>query len=190
MSNHKSLYILYSALILPYLNYCSEVWSNTYKGRLLSLSLLAIRMIHTIGYGDHSHFFFSKSKILQFIDLVHFQTAQIMYKTKKILPGNIQKKILNGEERYNLRRKCNFKHLYVCTTLRSFCISVCGVKLWNRLSLVLKQCPSVTQFKKQYKRMVLIMYMEEERIWLGVHTNCSVIVFLFRFCLYIYCKYM
>ncbi len=58
------------------------------------------------------------------------------------------------------------------------CISVCGVKLRNRLSLVLKQCPSVTQFKKQYKRMVFRMYMEEERIWLGVHTDYLVIVFI------------
>ncbi len=97
--------------------------------------------------------------------MVHFQTAQVMYKAKNyLLRGNIQKLFLKGEERYNLRRECNFKHIYVRTTLRNFCISVCGVKLWNRLSLVLKQCPSVIQFKKQYKRMVLRMYLEEERI--------------------------
>ncbi len=135
----------------------------------------AIRIINKIGYRDHTNSLF----LFKFIDLVHFQTAQIMYKAKNnLLPGNIQKMFLNGEERYNLRRECNFKHLYVRTTLRSFCISVCGVKLWNRLSLVLKQYPSVIQFKKQYKRMVLRMYLEEERVWLGVHTDYLVIVFI------------
>ncbi len=57
----------------------------------------------------------------EFIDLVHFQTAQIMYKAKKnLLPGNIQKLFLNGEERYNFRRECNFKHLYVRTIFNVF----------------------------------------------------------------------
>ncbi len=60
-----------------------------------------------------------------------------MYKLMQknyLLPGNIKKLFHNGEEIYNLRRECNCMHLYARTTLRSFYISVCGVKLWNRLS--------------------------------------------------------
>lgn len=58
-----------------------------------------------------------------------------MYKAKNnLLPGDIQQLFLNREGRYNIRAKCNFKQLCVRTTLKSFCVSICGVKLWNRLS--------------------------------------------------------
>ncbi len=111
--DHKSLYILYSALILPCLNYCSEVWGNTHTHTYIYIYIYiymlqkrAIRVIHKIVHRDHTNSLFLISKKLKFIDLVHFQTAQIMYKAKNhLLPGNIQKNFLNGEERYNLRRE-------------------------------------------------------------------------------------
>jgi len=58
---------------------------------------------------------------LKFTDLVHVQTAQIMYKAKNnLLPGNIQKLFFNKEERYNFRGECDFKHFCVRTTLKRF----------------------------------------------------------------------
>ncbi len=54
----------------------------------------------------------------------------------------------------------------------------CGEKLWNRLSLVLKQCSNVTQFKNLYECMVFKMYMQEKWILLGVHTDYLLIVFI------------
>jgi len=63
--NYKSLHILYFALIIPYLNYCADVWGNTYGCRLLSIFMLqkrAIRMIHGAGYRDHTNVLFLKSK--------------------------------------------------------------------------------------------------------------------------------
>ena len=32
--NYDSLYTLYYSLFLPYINYCSEIWGNTYKTKL------------------------------------------------------------------------------------------------------------------------------------------------------------
>lgn len=32
---------------------------------------------------------------------------------------------------------------------KTYCISLCGVKLWNRLSDELNLCPIMTQFRKQ-----------------------------------------
>lgn len=49
------------------------------------------------------------------------------------------------------------EHPCIRTTLQSFCISVYGVKLLNRLSEELQQYLSMTWFKKRYKNM----YREE-----------------------------
>ena len=35
--NTPALYALYCTLFLPYLNYCAEVWGNTYKSNILPL---------------------------------------------------------------------------------------------------------------------------------------------------------
>lgn len=164
--DHKSLHILYCSLILPYLYYCAEVWGNTYKCTIQSLSILqkrAIRIVHNTGYTDHTNSLFLKSKTLKFIDLVDFQTAQIMYKAKNnLLPGNIQKLFFNRDGDYNLRGELNLKHQRARTTLKCFSVSVCGVRLWNGLGVELKQCPSITQFKKRYKHMVFNRYKREE----------------------------
>lgn len=56
-----------------------------------------------------------------------------------LLPDNI----LKGMGKYNLRRKINVKHPFICTVLKSYCI-VCGVYLWKRLGKKMKQNPSMT----------------------------------------------
>ncbi len=50
--DHKLLHILYCSVVLPYLNYCSEVWGNNCKCSLHAISVLqkrAIRIIHDAG---------------------------------------------------------------------------------------------------------------------------------------------
>ena len=65
---------------------------------------------------------------------------QIMYKAKNnLLSGNVQKLFCEREGRYNLRGKLNLKILKVRTTLKGFCITICGVKLWNKLCVEIKQ---------------------------------------------------
>ena len=164
--DHKSLHILYNTMILPYLNYCTEIWGNTYKCTLQPLSILqkrAIRIIHNTGYREHTNPLFLQSKTLKLTDLVQFHTAQIMYRaSNNLLPANIQKLFFQRDGGYNLRGELNLKHLCVRTTLKTFSISICGVKLWNKLTGELKQCPSMSKFKQRYKHMVFTRYREEE----------------------------
>ncbi len=64
MLDYKSLHILYSSLVLPYLYYCVEVWGNTYKSNLQPLFKLqkrAIRIAHNVGYKEHMNTLFLKS---------------------------------------------------------------------------------------------------------------------------------
>ena len=109
-----------------------------------------------------------QSRILKLPDLVEFQTAQLMFKAKNNkLPANIQKR----EGSYFLRGLFNFKMKKVRTTRKSFCISVCGVKLWNGLKEELKQCPNLKLFKTRLKEVILTGYKDEGvRFSLGV--NC------------------
>ncbi len=161
--DQKSLYILYNSLILPYLEYCIEAWGNTYKTTLQSLSILqkrAMRIIHNVRYGAHTNDLFFKSKTLKFFDLVEYKSAQVLYKARNyLLPKNIQKMFHDREGGYNLREQLNLKVRSVHTTKKSFCISICGVKLWNRLSTEIKNISSIILFKKRHKEMILQRYI-------------------------------
>ena len=163
--DHNSLHILYCSMILPYLNYCVEVWGTTYKSSLLPLVTLqkrAIRIINKAGYYDHTNLLFLHSRIIKFNDLVEYQVAQIMFKARnKLLQGNIQKLFFYREGGYNLREQLNFETLAVRMTLKCHCISIGGVKLWNGMSKELKQCPNMIQFKKRFKAMIFKRYRDE-----------------------------
>lgn len=166
--DNKSLYILYCSLVLPYLNYCVEIWGNTYKSNLKPLCTLqkrAIRIINKLGYLEHTNTLFLKSHAMKLRDLAEFKTAQIMFRARNnSLPGNIQKMFCDREGGYNLRGESNFKKQAVHSTMKSMCISVCGVNLWNGLSVELKQSTNIIHLKKTYKRIIFQRYMDEEAL--------------------------
>ncbi|KAK0133338.1 RNA-directed DNA polymerase from mobile element jockey [Merluccius polli] len=151
--NYNSLHLLYCALVLPYFTYCVEVWGNNFKTTLSPLTILqkrVIRIIHKVGYRDHTHPLFLHSKMLKFTDIVPYQTAQIMYKAKSnTLPGNIQQLFKIKEMRYDLRGTLNFERPKYRTDKRAYSISICGASQWNKLDVELKKCPNVIQFKKR-----------------------------------------
>ena len=74
--DYNSLRMLYCSLVLPYLNYCTEVWGNTYKSSLNALIILqkrAIRIINKAGYRDHTNILFLNSNLLKFIDIIEYK---------------------------------------------------------------------------------------------------------------------
>ena len=160
----NSLCMLYCSLVLPYLNYCCEVWGNTYKSALTGLTVLqkrAIRIIHKVNYREHTNMLFFNSKLLKFTDIIKYKTALIMYKARyNQLPENIQLMFNDREGGYSLRGGLILKTQYARTTLKSFCISVCGVKLWNSIEVEIKKCPTIHIFKRMYKRLIIMMYRE------------------------------
>ncbi len=160
--NNKSLHILYNPLILPYLNYCSEIWGNTYKSSLQPLCILQkrdIRIIHNVDYCEHTNQLFIQSKTLKFLDLVEFKTAHTMFKARNnMLPKNIQEMFFEREGSYKLRGQLNLKVRRARTTKKSFYISIYGVKLWNRLSVEVQKSQSIRQFKNKYKDIIFARY--------------------------------
>ena len=91
----NSLFLLYNALILPFLNYCNIVWGNCNKTKINTLVLLQKRAIricsHTndLAHMHHSHF--KRLKTLKAEDIHTFQTAIFMYKyVTNLLPPSFQ----------------------------------------------------------------------------------------------------
>ena len=86
-----------------------------------------------------------------------------MFKARNgLLPGNIQQMFGDREGGYNLRRELNLKVHYAGSTLKSMCISVCGVSLWNGLSMEVQRSPNMNHFKKVYKKIIFKRYSDEE----------------------------
>uniref|UniRef100_A0A8C6SQ40 Reverse transcriptase domain-containing protein n=1 Tax=Neogobius melanostomus TaxID=47308 RepID=A0A8C6SQ40_9GOBI len=164
--NIKALHILYCSLILPYLYYCTVVWGSTYKNTLKPIVLLqkrAIRVIHKVGFLDHTNSLFLKSKIMKFCDIVEFQTVQMLYKARyKLLPGQIQRRFQERTGCYELRDELNFRTQKHSSTLKSFSPTVNGVQLWNKLEMELKRSPNINLFKYKYKQKTFEIYREQE----------------------------
>ena len=166
--DYRSLHTLYCALVLPYLLFGVEIWGNNYKSSVQSLIVLqkrAIRTIHKVGYREHTNPLFLHSKLLKFPDIVSLQTALILHKAHNHqLPKNIQRLFQKREGGYNLRGEYNYKILNRRTTMKSFCVSTAGVKLWNSLSEEQKQCPNIKHFKAMYKNWLCTRYRNEEDV--------------------------
>lgn len=160
--NYKALYTVYCSLILPYITYCLEVWGNTYRTNLQDVVILqkrAIRIVHNVGYRDHTNALFLKSKTLKLDDLIKFKTLLVMYKARhNMLPLNIQQLFSDKQVKYNLRGNMNFKKQCVRTTMKQMFITRCGVDLWNSLDQEIKGCSSLELFKCRYKKKVLQQY--------------------------------
>ena len=78
----SSLLMLYSSLILPYLNYGILAWGNTYQtflDRLLLLQKRSLRTICNSAFRSHTDSLFFNNKILKIYDLFLFQLGQFMY---------------------------------------------------------------------------------------------------------------
>ena len=60
--------ILYeSTLVMPYLNYCCEIWGNNYKSRMQTMQIIqkrAIRICQKADYRSHSRPLFYQLKTL------------------------------------------------------------------------------------------------------------------------------
>ena len=155
---------MYCTLVLPYLDYCCEIWGNTYKSNLKKFSLLqkkAVRNVCESNYLSHTQPLFRMLNCLKFEDFVHLKTAVFMYKAfNDLLPSNIQKMFVRSIaiHDYATRQQHNLYVQQVNTTLRKNSISIVGTKIWNKLEVVIKTKPSVMSFKNALKLFLLGQY--------------------------------
>ena len=90
----KTITLIHSAIILPYLIYCVEVWDDTNETILYSLFIKqkkAIRIVCHAKYLDNTSSLFHKLRLFMSPDIVHLSTCISMYKAfHNLLPPSIQ----------------------------------------------------------------------------------------------------
>ena len=156
--------MLYSSLILPYLNYGILAWGNTYQcflDRLLLLQKRSLRTICNSAFRSHTDSLFFNNKILKINDLFQFQLGQFMYNyNNNSLPKNVDTMFPKNQSFHNYpTRRSNEFHLPLLRTLlaqNTFIYT--GPKFWNSLDSNIKDAPSLNSFKSKLKMFLLKSY--------------------------------
>ena len=152
------LVYIYNAIMLPHLNYCNEIWGNTYKVHIDKLFILqkrAIRLITKSDYRCPSLPHFINQKILPIGELVKLNISVFMFKYhKQILPvlfNNMFKKN-SSFHIYPTRIKDNLHIPITHLTIRTHSIRFTGVKEWNSISNLIQNSSTLSRFRILLKR--------------------------------------
>ena len=162
----SALYSLYCTLVMPYLNYCCEVWGNNYKTRIQSLFILqkrAIRICLNTNYKCHTKPLFYQLRSLNVFDTIDLNSLVFMYKAfHNLLPTNVLsyfKKVNDSHNHNTINNTLSFKVRCREERLKkalSMCVK-CS-KMWNALSADIKLSRNVNVFKKMLKASLLENY--------------------------------
>ena len=90
--HYDALVLLYNSIFIPHLNYCSEIWANTYQTNLIKLTVLqkrVIRIIHKVDRYYPTSSLLQNMHILKFADIVKYKSMLIMHQAyHNSLPKN------------------------------------------------------------------------------------------------------
>ena len=117
--NQSTLISLYYAFIYPYLNYCAEVWGNTYKSYtdpILRLQKRVLRIITGSAKFSHTAVLFSELQILKLEQIYYCAVQMFMYRYYNNLLPNIFCDFFKPNTEvhlYNTRQHSHY-HVPVC----------------------------------------------------------------------------
>ena len=156
----STMKLLYNSLFLPYIDYCSEVWGNTYVTKLNCIILLqkrAIRIVANVSKYYHTNELFKQLKLLKFLDHVKFKSGVFMYNAYHFkLPTKLQLLFNKGSNSQHCTRQHNkFKVFYKRTNIKALCVSSKGTSLWNSLPTSIINSSSLTVFKQKLKKYLM-----------------------------------
>ena len=154
---------LYSSIVQSHLTYCVEVWGNcclSFLSPIIIAQKRAVRMICGLKSREHTSKYFKEVNILKFQDMVEAKIKVLMYKAWKLhLPDSLQSLFFTkSSDKYYTRKRNNFKVKYCNSKIKSNCLSIIGVRLWNEMEDSMKNCNSLIKFKKMVKQSYLKKY--------------------------------
>ena len=148
-----SLKNLYYTLVHPYLIYCVLIWGGTYCSHLNKILLLQkkiVRIITKSGYLAHTDPLFKRTGILKIQELYEFHLALYAYVNKI----NLNYATHSHETRHRFDPVPAFNRLSL--TQRS--LTYAAPKVFNSLSILIRNSPSVGTFKNECKTYLLNRY--------------------------------
>ena len=151
---------VYSAIILPYLNYCNIAWCNSTDyciDRLFLLQKKAVRIISNSSYYAHTKPLFAKLKILNVFDLNDYNIACFMYLCfKNQIPCHVSSYFhLNHDiHNYDTRSSSKFHIPLIRTNVSKYSVFYKGPVIWNKLDNHIRDSPSLNCFKRRYNLLV------------------------------------
>ena len=160
----SSLLMLYSTLILPYLNYGIIVWGNTYDSylhRILLLQKKAMRVICNTSWRSHTDVLFVENNVLKINDLYRYSLGQFMYQfNNNTLPSAFNLIFIKNKtiHKYPTRQSDEFHLPLTRTLLAKSIFTYAGPKLWTILDVSIKNAPSLNSFKFKLKKYFLRNY--------------------------------
>ena len=159
------MFILYSALILPYLNYCVLAWGNssiTLIDRINVVQKRVLRIVNNVGFRAHTNELFYNCNILKISDLHLYNLGIFMYELSQ---GNLPDVFAPLFQRnytlhsYPTRQTYHFHLPRTRTAFANNIFTFTGPKFWNSLNKELVNNPSINCFKRKLKYYLLERYM-------------------------------
>jgi len=140
------------------------VWGRNFEVHINPIVILqkkVIRLITNSYYLAHTNTLFKSLKMLTFHDLNKFQLGEFMYRfEKRLLPESFNAYFVYNSEvhGHNTRGRNQINIEYCRTVAKSFSVKIAGPRLWNSLPINLRNSASISIFKKNYKKMLLMNY--------------------------------
>jgi len=155
---------LYSAFVLPQLQYCNMVWGRNFQVNIDPIIILQKKIIRIISKADYlatTGPLFKSLKFLKFHDINRLQLGEFMYKFQHSkLPVSFDNyfRYLTEIHNHNTRGRRNLNVEFCHTVSKTFSVKIAGPKLWNNLPVKLRNSLSLSIFKSNYKQNLLSTY--------------------------------
>ena len=164
------LVILYSSLILPYLNYGILAWGKTLKTqleRLFKIQKRVVRIVCNAAFRAHTDGLFSKHRILKVEDVYNLQLGSFMYSLNDgTIPLALTKMFVKNNQvhNYSTRQASDFHLPHSRTQSFLNTLACTGPRFWNSLDSSVKQAISLPVFKRKLKSILLGEYSVDHQI--------------------------
>ena len=145
---------LYYSLVYPYLIYCTVAWGGSAAvniNKLLIQQKKVVRLITNSGYRDHSDPLFHRTGILKIIDIHTYLSGILAYKRKDTFSVADHSHYTRNSAVYSIP---SFQRLNISQKSLSYILPV----KWNDIPLNIRNSPSLSTFKKNFKLCLLSPY--------------------------------
>ena len=172
----KLLLMLYHAIILPHLNYCSVVWGSNYETTLKPLvtqQKRAMRLIFGLPPGSHTSPLFRELKVLKLQDLIKNQMLQILHDALfaripqvigdkfTLLPQDPQSRNIYHFSEVIINSMGNPIPNYRRLNYRLFCLFCKAPEVWNRtIASHIPDINNIPPSKYLFKKCVKLIFTD------------------------------